>query len=105
MGKRTIIIVVLLYLLTIFQVSFLGHFKFFSADWLRFINLTLLFCFVLAIFERRSNDLAWPAAAWGGFFLDLYSDFFFGFWMLVLLALTLIIKLFLKRYVRIPSFW
>jgi len=105
MSKPEFVAVFCLGLLAIFQVSFAPHLKIFSGDWFKWINFIDLAVLVIALFERRRGAVGWLAALWGGIFLDMYSDRFFGFWMIVLFAIVGAIKLILKKYVRIPSFW
>lgn len=106
MSGKSIIIVVAFYILAIIQVSFVSRFSFlFAFGWLGYLNFVALAAIGIALFERSRNNVGWLAALWGGFFLDLYSERFFGLWIVALLAAVFIIKRILKRYVRIPSFW
>ncbi len=89
----------------ILQTSFLPHFYFLAGRWFEWINFITLSIIAIALFEKRRRRFAWAAGAWGGFLLDIYSQRFFGFWMIALLAAVLAIKFLIKKYVRIPSFW
>lgn len=89
--KITILLPVL-YFLTIAQVSFLPHFGF--APNIVFILIVLSIIFV------PSFSLALSFS--GGLFLDIFSGQFFGFYILMLLAITFFIRIILKRYVQIP---
>ncbi|MDD5606534.1 MAG: hypothetical protein PHN37_01565 [Candidatus Pacebacteria bacterium] len=80
------------YFLTIFQVSFLAD---------RF-NLVFLIVIIWSFIEKRENNLAFFNALIGGFFLDIFSDKFIGFNVLILIVLTLLIKNFIIKHVRIP---
>jgi len=61
---------------------------------------------IIVLFEHRQEKLSWLAALEGGLLLDIYSTkIFFGFWTVIFFGLVAIIKLVLKQYVRIPSFW
>jgi len=105
MSKREFGVIFCLGILAIFQVSFAPHLKIFSGKWFEWINFVDVAVLAIAIFERRRGAIGWLAALWGGIFLDMYSDRFFGFWMLALFVLVGAVKLVLKKYVRIPSFW
>ncbi len=105
MNKPEFMAIFCLGLLAIFQMSFVPHLKIFSGEWFRWINFVDVAVLAIALFERRRGAIGWLAALWGGIFLDIYSDRFFGFWMIVLFAVVGLIKLILKKYVRIPSFW
>ena len=105
MRKNTILIFVLLSFLAILQVSFAPHFKIFSGSWFEWVNFVDMAVFGIALFERRRGNLGWLAAIWGGILLDLFSGRFFGFWIAALLGAVALIKMVLKKYVRVSSFW
>ena len=67
-------------------------------------NLILFSVIIWNIFEREDNKFGFYQALIGGFFLDIFSDRFIGFNILILVILVIIIKLFFRRYVRIPFF-
>lgn len=105
MKKKEIVFIAALAALAIAQASFAPHFKLFAAGWFEWINFVDVAVAVFAVFEHRRNKFGWLAAFCGGFFLDLYSGRFFGFWIILLLALVALIKFAIKKYVRIPSYW
>ncbi len=106
MNKRDFLVIAILGILEIVQVSFAPHFDFFNMPRFRWLNLVDAAVLIIAMFEHRRGHLAWTAALWGGIFLEIYSSGkFFGFWILALLAVAAAVKLVLKKYVRIPSFW
>lgn len=106
MSKRELVVFFILGILAIVQVSFVPHFGFFAGKWFEWANFVDVAVLVIATFEHRRGRLAWVAALWGGIFLDIYSSGrFFGFWIGLLLVLVAGVKLVLKKYVRIPSFW
>jgi rod shape-determining protein MreD len=105
MTTRLIAIFLIIFVLAVVQASFLNHFVFFDNEWLQIGNLVALFVLVYALFERRRGRLSWVAAVWGGVLLDLFSNMHFGVWTLSLAVLVFAIKVILKRYVSIPSFW
>lgn len=105
MKTKSVIIVLFLYILVLFQASFWPRFDLFSGSWLRYLNAVLAFVVVFSLFEKRKEGGSLAAAAFGGLFLDLYSENFFGFWTIILLSSATLIKFILRRYVRVPTFW
>lgn len=106
MSKKEFAVIIILGFLAIIQVSFVPHFGIDAVPGFKWLNLISLAVFVVAVFEHRRGRLSWAAALWGGIFLDLYSGYgFFGFWILSLAGIVAAVKLILKKYVRIPSFW
>ena len=104
MSRKELVIIAILGFLAIIQTSFVPHFGL-PFERLSWVNLIDCAVFAIALFEKRENRVGWVTAFWGGIFLDIYSDQFFGFWILILLAIVAVVKLVLKKYVRIPSFW
>lgn len=88
-----------LYILTLLQTSFFPHFP--GGYWL---NLVLIAVVVVSLFENRKEKLGFFGAFFGGFFLDIFSENFIGFWVLILLAIAVFIKFVFKKYVRFPTF-
>jgi len=105
MNRRQLIIFAILTVLGLVQVSLIPHFFSFSWLWLEWINLLDVAVAAIALLEKRSHKFSWLAAAVGGGFLDFYSRRFFGFWIIVLLAVVALIKFVVKKYVRLPSYW
>lgn len=105
MIKRLIAILLAIFALAMIQTSFLNHFIFFNYIWFQVANLVALFVLVYALLEHRKGRMSWVSAAWGGMLLDIYSNIYFGVWILSLLVLVFAVKIILKRYVSIPSFW
>lgn len=105
MRIRTFAIPAILFIMAVVQTSFLNHFNFFNRAWLQVGNLVAVFVFVYVLLERRRERLSWLAAAWAGILLDLYSNAYFGIWTVSFLILVFMIKIILRRYVSIPSFW
>ncbi|MBZ9572001.1 hypothetical protein KJA15_01510 [Patescibacteria group bacterium] len=85
------------YLLVLIQTSFLIHFNIFGI----IPNFVLISALILNLFERPEKNNGILVAAFGGFFLDIFSEKFIGFQTLILLGMAVFIKLILKRYVRI----
>ncbi len=96
--KKLIISIIILYFLTLFQTSFLVHFSLFGM----IPNFVLVFVVLWNIFEKGDSVIGIYNAVIGGFFLDIFSDRFIGFNILILVLLAFILKLISNRYVRIP---
>jgi len=86
------------YILALLQSSFLVHFDI-SGYVLNFILIVTIF---INLFEKPQKNLGIISAFIGGFFLDIFSENFLGFYILILLAISIFIKFILKRYVRVP---
>ena len=100
MIKKVFIFIILFYFLALIQTSFMIHFK----TWNIVPNLILFSVIVWNIFEKADNRFGVYQAVIGGFFLDIFSNRFIGFNILILVILVILIKLFFRRYVRIPFF-
>ena len=98
MIKKILISIIVFYFLVLIQTSFLVHFTVFDAV----PNIVLILVVVWNILEKRKNYLGIINALIGGFFLDIFSNRFIGFYVLILVGLAIFIKLIFKRYVRIP---
>ena len=59
---------------------------------------------MINLFEAQKGKLGLFGAFFGGFFLDIFSENFIGFWVLILLAIAVFIKFILRKYVRFPTF-
>lgn len=82
--------ILLIILANIFQISFLFHF-----DFLKNINLIL----IIIVFTTITNyPLALIGAIIGGFLLDIYSNFQFGFTIISLILTVIIIKNIFNNY-------
>lgn len=100
MIKKLIFLFFGLYLLSLFQVGFLPHFRFLG------IVPNTVFLVVLIVNLLASPHKPWGLLAgfWGGFCLDVFSfgsDYFFGFFALIFLFVSFLIQLVFKQYVRI----
>ncbi len=100
--KKVLILAISLYILTLLQTSFLIHFNIFLNNYWVF-NLVLVTVFLISFFASYYQWQGVMAAFIGGFFLDIFSENFFGFYILILVILSLFIKFVLKKYVQIPS--
>jgi len=98
MFKKILISIVVFYFLVLIQTSFLVHFTIFNAV----PNIILILVVVWNLLEKRKNYFGVINALIGGFFLDIFSNYFIGFYVLILVGSAIFIKLIFKRYVRIP---
>jgi rod shape-determining protein MreD len=84
--------------LTLLQTTFLVHFGIFG-----FIpNITFLLVILINLFERPKDYSGIILSLIGGALLDIYSSRPIGFYIIILLASSLLIKFAIRRYVRIP---
>lgn len=97
--KKILIIILFFYTISLFQTSFLIHFSTLR----RLPNLILISVILMNFLEEPKEDSAIISAVIGGFFLDIFSERPIGFGILILLGATLLLKLILRKYVRIPT--
>ena len=101
--KKILILIPFFYILTLFQTSFLTHFNIFLGGgflgWA--LNLILIAVILITVFDPNTK-IGVGAAFIGGFFLDIFSENFIGFHILILVILAFFIKFILRKYVRIP---
>ncbi|MDO8424547.1 MAG: rod shape-determining protein MreD [bacterium] len=98
--KKAILAIFFLYLLALIQASFLPNFQF----WGFAPNFVLALVVLINLFEGPQENVGVAAAFFGGFFLDIFSGRFFGFWIVILLASAIFIKYLFKKYFQSPSF-
>ena len=98
MLKKILLSTLLFYFLVLIQTSFLVHFTIFNAV----PNIILILVVIWNLLEKRENYLGIINALIGGFFLDVFSSHFIGFYILILMGLAIFIKLIFKKHVRIP---
>ena len=90
--------IIALYLLVIFQTSFLVHFSF----WGIIPNLIFILIIIWNLYENPDSSFGIYNAFTAGFFLDIFSDRIIGFNVLILVILAILIKLIFNKYVQIP---
>jgi len=90
MFKKILISIIVFYFLVLAQTSFILP------------NLTLILVGLWNLFERPKNYAGIYTASIAGFFLDVFSSRPFGFYILISLALTIFLKFFIRKYVKIP---
>jgi len=97
--KKLLTSVLFFYFLTLFQTSFFPHFPMGC-----FLNFVLLTIILINLFEDSRENFGLFSAFFSGFFLDIFSKNFLGFWILILLATSFFLKYIFKKYVRFPFF-
>ena len=101
MIKKTLLLLLFFYFLALFQTSFLVHF-----NWQGIVpNLVLVALIFINLFEKPEKKLGIVSGLLGGFYLDIFSlsfQGFFGFYTLIALAISLFIKFILRKHVRFP---
>ncbi len=105
MSGKKIIALLVLAAVAASQATLTARFWVADQPWFEWINFATLAVLTIAIFEKRRRGFSWLAAIAAGFFLDIYSQRFFGFWIILLLAAVAAVKFAVKKYVRIPSYW
>jgi hypothetical protein len=96
--KRLLGVFTVLYVLVLLQTSFVLHVTPGGIT----PNLVIIMVLLFSIFEKPGSYSSFTAALFGGFLLDIFSPgFFIGFWALVLIGGSSMIKALLRHYVRI----
>jgi len=90
--KKILFFILLFYFLVILQGSFLVHFTVGNIV----PNLVLISVVIFNFFEKSRKNTGFLVAVIAGFYLDLYSAFPMGVFILSLLLLTFLIKKFFK---------
>jgi rod shape-determining protein MreD len=98
--RKTLFIFIIFYILILLQTSFLVYFNIKG-----FIpNFILIAIILINFFEEREKNTGIYSALIGGFFLDIFSEKFFGLYILISITIAIFIKYIIKRYVQIPFF-
>jgi len=98
--KKFLFSVILYFALIIAETSFLLPFW----EKSKYFNLILISVAIWNIIEKRENLFGLTNAIIGGFFLDIFSSHFFGFYTIISVSIAIFIKFFIKKYVKIPWF-
>ncbi len=97
-AKKLLITLIGYYFLVLLQASFFPClFSFYFMP-----NLVLLSVFLWNFFESKKSLFGIVNAGIGGFYLDIFSNKFFGFYFLISVFLAVIIKFVVKNYVKTP---
>ena len=99
MIKRILILLAVFYLLALLQTSFFIHFKL----WGVVPNFILISAILINVFEKPQKNTGVLAGFIGGFFLDIFSSNPIGFYALILLAASFLIKIIFRKYVWTPA--
>ena len=86
--KKFLFFVLFFYILILVQNSFLSHFSFDGV----FLNIILIALVLLNFFEDPRKKTSVLAAAIGGFYLDIFSDFYIGTSMAILILISFLAK-------------
>ena len=95
--RKILIFILFFYLLALWQTSFLVHFKV-----LALAPLILIAVILINLLENTRHYSGIFAGFVGGFFLDIFSSGFIGFYVLILVASAVLIKIILRSYVWSP---
>ena len=91
---KTIVAFFSFYFLILLQTSFLVHFV------STLPNLILIIVLLINLFEDKKENFGMIAAFTGGFFLDIFSENYLGFHIVILFLFSILIKLVLKNYLQ-----
>jgi len=91
---KKVLFIFLLYFLSLIQTSFLPIFYYF--------NIIGIIVLIINIYESPKKYFGIWTSFFGGFFLDIFSSHFFGYYTLVLILMSLLIKFVIKKNVSIP---
>jgi len=97
MVKNIFLIFISFYILFLLQTSFLTYFN--VAGMIP--NLILISVILINFFEKPRQYLGLFSAAIGGFFLDMFSENFICFHVLVFLLISVFIKYLFKKHVQL----
>ncbi|MBU3964600.1 hypothetical protein KJ562_02700 [Patescibacteria group bacterium] len=85
---KIIISLIVFYFLAVFQASYLIHFKIVGGIW----NPILVAIIFLNFFEKYKDKSGLVMGGLAGFYLDLFSSYFFGFFTLIGILVAFAIK-------------
>jgi len=102
MVKKIFLFGLLFYFLTILQTSLFPHFIFGLSQKILnyFFNLNWGLIFLFSFFEKKTEKLSFFFGFLNGFFADIFSEKFFGFYILLFVLTCFFVKNFLKKYVQ-----
>ncbi len=95
--KRIFIFILIAYFLAMIESGLIANFSL-------FINLLLLYAILFNLIENPKKEEGLIVSAFCGLFFDIFSSFVFGFYTMIFLVSSIILKLILKKYVRLPVF-
>ena len=92
--KKFLFFTFLFYFLILLQESFFLHFFPYVP------NFVLVTICLVNLFEGRKDNSGIYLSLVGGFFLDVFSENLFGFYILTSLLMSFFIKMILKNYIQ-----
>ena len=92
--KKLLFFTFLFYFLILLQESFFLHFFPYMP------NIVLVGICLINLFEEKNDNSGVYLSLTGGFFLDIFSESFFGFYILTSLLISFFIKIILKNYIQ-----
>jgi hypothetical protein len=84
------------YFLILLQSSFFSHFEIFIYE----INFIIILIFSILLLKERLKSFAFFNILFVGFFSDIFSLNFFGFWIILYLTFFVFFSLFIKKNIR-----
>ncbi len=97
--KQTLFLIILFIILAFLQTSFLAHFTLQGFG----IPLVLIGAVVLGMFIQ-THLAGFLGVFTGGFVLDIFSQHFFGYWVIIAVLVFYAVSFFTHTYVRFPLF-
>jgi rod shape-determining protein MreD len=95
--KYALLVIFSFYILVLLQSSFLVPLNILG----RIPNFAVLAVILINFLEKPAQKLGIISGFFGGFFIDIFSQSFLGFYTLVLLAVSFFIKYILRSHIRI----
>lgn len=92
---KTLVLLIVMYYLFLFEMSFLPFFTFFS--------FLMLLVVLINIFEDPAGRIGLFSAFFYGLLWDIYSSHYIGLMALSFLVFSLLLKFILSKYVRMGS--
>lgn len=95
---KHILLFLLIYFFAVLQSSFLVHFSFSGF----ILNPIIILVVILSFTEKEKSHFALFSALIGGLIIDIFSSHIIGYYTLVLVLISILIKQGIRNYVRIP---
>lgn len=100
MLKKILFLIIIFYILTLLQTSFIPFFEIKGLT----INLVLVLIILINFFEIPEKRIGLWSAFIAGFFLDVWSSMPFGIEILIFVLVAIFIKFIVKKYVQVLFF-
>lgn len=95
--KQTFLFVSIFSFLALLQTSFMAHFTIQGFV----IPIVMIAVFMLSVFARVSSA-GLLGVFIGGVLLDVFSQYFFGYWTVIAVLMFCVVSFIIHTYVRIP---